>query len=508
MTATTERCPTPQLKGYADKAAATDELKRRFKNPPKTVKPYECDCGLWHLTPRSRSMRGEAKPYKRGDGLWAVAVTLPTADGQQRRKVVTAKDRGDVLDRRRELLKNVAKGAPLQSQKTTVKQWMDYWLEEIHRPNVRPETYRYYELAVRRYVNPTIGGRRLSQLTPADVRSMHKQLQKGGSTRNAQKGHQALQRGLKDAITEGLVDRNVASLVSKPGHVAEEILTFTAEEAKHIMRTAIQIEDPLADRWVAAFLTVSRPSELNGLEWNRLNLGDDDDEIGEADLSWQLQELHNQIHGCGPADEAGQYPCGRQRPGWCPSRIREFPPGFEWRECHRAQVWTRPKTAAGTRNTPIVEPLLSMLRLRYKQRKSNKRDLVWAHPDGRPIGPTEMRERWHALMVASGFELPEIAATPDDDKRKFPDDKLELPDNKLDNDSGDDDEQDLPNRFLYQARHTAGTLLMELGVPEDVRMAIMGQSSVVAHRGYIHVDQTHKRSALSKLAGLLTLELD
>ncbi|WP_079621546.1 tyrosine-type recombinase/integrase [Mycobacteroides abscessus] len=416
-------------------------------------------------------------------------MTVPgPIPGKQERKTVSAKDRATALARRKKLLEDVAKGNITRSPKLTVAQWLDHWLEKIHKPNVKPKTYRYYESGIRLLIKPHIGNKQLAKLTPEDIRDLIKVIQRT-STRNAVKAHQILQTALKGAIREGVLERNVVTMIKKPNHVTAEIPPFTTHQAKHIMRTAIDLGDPLADRWSFAFLTVARPSELNGLEWSRVDF---DNKV--LDLSWQLQELTSKRHGCGEPDEAGAYPCGRKRAGWCPDAEFDFEPGFEYRPCHGTQVWTRPKTAKGKRPLPLIEPLEAMLRLRLKRQKPGPLDLVWAHDDGRPYGPTELNERWHALMVAAGLETEMIAVETDESDAEC---------NEIESVSGDPESPDLPSRVLYAARHTAATLLMELGVPEDVRMAIMGQSSVVAHRGYVHVDQTQMKAALSKLNELV-----
>ena len=56
---------------------------------------------------------------------------------------------------------------------------------------------------------------------------------------------------------------------------------------------------------------------------------------------------------------------------------------------------------------------------------------------------------------------------------------------------------------LYAARHTTATLLMQMNVPESVRMAVVGHSTTAAHRGYAHVDLTQARAALGKLDVLM-----
>lgn len=93
----------------------------------------------------------------------------------------------------------------------------------------------------------------------------------------------------------------------------------------------------------------------------------------------------------------------------------------------------------------------------------NPHGLVWAHRDGRPIGEKQEWQLWRQLLDAA----------------------------------------ELPRVDQYATRHTTATLLDALGVSEDVRMQIMGHSSKVAHRAYMHVDQTRARAALDKLAEIM-----
>lgn len=60
---------------------------------------------------------------------------------------------------------------------------------------------------------------------------------------------------------------------------------------------------------------------------------------------------------------------------------------------------------------------------------------------------------------------------------------------------------------LHSARHTTATLLRALGVPEDVRMQILGHSSATTTAGYTHLDLTEAADGLDRLAGLLLPEI-
>jgi integrase len=58
---------------------------------------------------------------------------------------------------------------------------------------------------------------------------------------------------------------------------------------------------------------------------------------------------------------------------------------------------------------------------------------------------------------------------------------------------------------LHEARHTTATLLLEGDVDTEVIKAIMGHSSIVASRGYMHVSQALARKALDDVAAKLGL---
>jgi integrase len=407
-----------------------------------------------------RRTKGDGSLFQRADGTWEGRVELPAGlDGKRRYRSVSSRDRNAAIDKLKKLRRDVQDGRIAVTGSTTVGKWLDRWLEEIHGPRVRPSTRRDYETTIRLHIKPHLGAKRLDKLTPQHVRQMQTAIK---SDRCAQKAHVILQRALRDAVREGMIARNVAEVADKPRYVAHQREPLTSDQAKQLLRSAIERDDPMATRWAAALLLGARQGELLGLQWSRVDLN-----AGLVDLAWQLQYLQ-QTHGCGernaPTDSASAgRPCGRSRPGWCPQRRWDLPRGFEHKILHRSLALTRPKTKAGTRVVPIPAPLWALLE-RMPRDETNPHDLIWHH-EGRPIGPREDHRAWKNALKAAG----------------------------------------LPEAPLHVARNTTATLLMEAGVPEHIRMEILGHVSIAAHRGYAYVDKSLARQAMSALDPLLQI---
>lgn len=413
---------------------------------------------------KPRRPRGDGGLYQRADGYWVGVVELPAgSDGKRRRKRVVRRDRNAAIAELKKLRNDVDGGRIAVTGNTTVAKWLDRWLEEIHADKIRPTTRRDYRTSIDRHIVPAIGTKRLDKLTTAHIRQMHQAI---GSRRAAEKAHVILKKALGDAVREGMLTGNVAERIDAPKYRKPKRTSLSVEIAQRIIQQAGRHGDVSREtRWAAAFLTGARQSELLGLTWDRVDL-----EHGVMKIDRQLQQL-SQAHGCGEPDVDGNYPCGRVRAGWCPRRRWDMAPDFDYEVCHKSLVWTQPKTAAGERYVPIVTPLLIRLRALHDANGANPHNLVWHHPDGRPIGPRDDYSAWKSLLIEAKVIEPKGETL-----------------------------------SMHLARHTTASLLRAAGVDEQTRMEIIGHATVDAQRIYAHADHTRHAAAMNSLGKLLEIE--
>lgn len=420
------------------------------------------------MASKQRRTKGDGALYQRSNGLWVGRVELPSIGEKRRYRTVSSMDRNEAINKLKKLRGQILDGKITATGNTTVAKWLDKWLEIRKGGNrpLRPGTHDDYARTIRLHITPAIGRKRLAALEPDHVRQMQDAIT---HPRTAQVAHVILQGALKAAVREGILARNVAEIAELPAHTPEPREPLTADQAKKLLKSAIDSDDPMASRWAAAFLLGARPGEILGLQWDRVNLTD-----GVADFSWQLQQL-KQAHGCGERHSDGSWPCGRVRVAYCPQHHWDLPRGFDHKILHGSLALTRPKTKAGIRVVPLPLPLWYLLERylgEHPRGGDNPHDLVWSLPAGergaaagRPISPRDDHHNWTAALKAAG----------------------------------------LPHAAPYVSRHTTATLLLQAGVPEDIRMAILGHVSLTATRGYAHIDQTITRQAMAALDQLLEL---
>lgn len=325
----------------------------------------------------------------------------------------------------------------------TVGEWAETWLP-IQQRERRPKTFAGYQSALKTWILPTIGSRPLADLAPADMRAVADAIRAGGrATSTGRYIQTVLAKMLRDAMIEGYDVPTRVLAARRSAAAAHDRTSIPLDQATAILKVADA--EPDGSQWAAAFLQGLRQGERLGLTWECVDL-----EAETLEISWQLQAV--------------PYLSGRSGP-------LRIPDDYAHRQLHGALCLVRPKTGRGRRVIPLVPWMTDALRTWREVAPPSPYGLVWPRPDGLPVTVKADRARWQALQDRAGARHP----------------------------SG---------RYWlgHEIRHTAATLLMNLGVDETVRMAILGHSSIETTRGYQHADLANARAALTGAAAALGLD--
>lgn len=380
--------------------------------------------------------------YSESKKLWVARIELPARNGARRRKEITAKTQPALLEKMREPLGAFHRMGDLPTGSTRLDAYLAYWFEEVALKKLRPNTAAGYRSVLWRHVIPEIGHYRLDKLTPAVLRRVHARItstpkdprdpEKGFlSSTYALNAHRVLATALRDAERDGLIPRNPAQLMDAPKKSRTDLQALDVAEAKHVLNAVLTAfggsgdYDPEPARWATYLLTGARRGEVIGLERGRVT-------EKNVELSWQLTRI---------------------------SDITTVPADYEFRPIANGMYWTRPKSSAGWRMIPLVEPLQSIIETHIALSPPNRWDLVFTR-NGMPIDPDTETDRWNAWLAKSGIT----------DKRVR----------------------------LHDLRHTTVDLLYAAGISEDLIMEIVGHSTRGVTRGYKSLENLQRREQAMK----------
>ncbi|MGP3999596.1 site-specific integrase [Streptomyces sp. 8N706] len=395
---------------------------------------------------------GSIYPYKNGFAAYAW-VTKP--DGKRARKYVYGKTRAEVHDKWIKL-HTEAKIGPVATSAPTLAQYLTYWINEVVEPNLRPLTAATYETAVRLYIVPFLGPKRLDRLTVQDMRGWLNKLAdtcqccaqgkdakrpddkqrccaKGKccrqtlSKRSVNDARTILRSGLTNAMVEERISKNVAQLVKVQRARRKKPNPWSVEEACAFLENAQTWRDNLYAAYVLVLVLGLRKGEVIGLTWSDVN-----PDAGELRIQHQLQRVRRRLLHTDTA-----------------------------------------KTEASEAVLPLPDICLTALRLRQKAQAAARTlagdlwtdsDLVFTTRYGTPIEPRNFTREFNRRCDRAGARLIRV----------------------------------------HDTRHTCASLLAALDVHPRIAMQILRHSEIaVTMEVYTHVPSADTRRALRKLGKAL-----
>jgi integrase len=181
-----------------------------------------------------RRAKDEGSVFERKDGRWC--AKYKDAGGSWR--YVYRRSKGEAYKALREALGERDKGVRPGDGRVTVGAFLDAWLGSA-KDTVSYRTWLNHEGIVRLHLKPTIGGKRLTRLSPRDVQQLQSHKLKAGlSSGRVRLIVGTLKRALKDAVAWGYAPRNVAAEVAAPKPYQREITVLTPEEVKRLLAAA------------------------------------------------------------------------------------------------------------------------------------------------------------------------------------------------------------------------------------------------------------------------------
>jgi integrase len=222
--------------------------------------------------PKRGNGEGSIYPVKDKNGRvkgYRGSYWVHTAGGPKRR-YISGRRREDVRDELTMALSDRLGGLAFDAGALTVGDYLDCWMKDVE-GTVRESTHQRYGYVVGPHLKPTLGGIKLKDLNPAQLRWFYRdRLDSGLSPASVHKLHVVLHKALKAAVADGLIPRNAAAGLKLPKLSREEIDPLSREEARRLLEAAKG--DRLEALYVLALNTGMRQGEILALKWDDLEL--------------------------------------------------------------------------------------------------------------------------------------------------------------------------------------------------------------------------------------------
>jgi integrase len=207
--------------------------------------------------------------YRKKEGRYMARYTVHTAGGPKR-KTLYGRTRAEVSSKLAKAMVDREGGFHFNDEDVAVGEYLDRWLSDSVRGTVRASTYERHEGIIRTHIGPALGHIKLKNLTPAHVRSLHREkLDDGLAPATVRKIHSTLHKALSQAVSDGLIPRNAAA-IKAPRPAPGEIHPLSPDEARMFLEAAQG--ERFEALYVLAVTTGLRRGELLGLRWKDVDL--------------------------------------------------------------------------------------------------------------------------------------------------------------------------------------------------------------------------------------------
>lgn len=237
---------------------------------------------------RRTNSAGTVSPYTltSGETRYRIAYTLPVPGGAAQRKFkkgfVDAKAAEDALDAIRV---DIRRGDHIEVSRDTLDGYVATYFDSLR---VKPSTMDAYRRHYTNHVSPTLGRRKLSDITTTDLNSLYRQLERSGRKDHGHEGeplsaatvrhvHAILVQVFSAVVADGFRRSNPATArnINPPTlreAAAPEMTTWNAEQARQFLAWSKDSDDYLYLAWHLLLATGMRRGEVLALRWRDVDL--------------------------------------------------------------------------------------------------------------------------------------------------------------------------------------------------------------------------------------------
>lgn len=214
---------------------------------------------------------------KNGD-IWSFTVDVGRDPLTGKRKQITRrgfktkKEAKEALDK---LLDSLERSNNTITPDSTLEQYLEYWLENYAKPNLRVTTYDNRLVVINSRIIPALGHMKLNQITPQDVNRYYRELLKKYEPSYVHSIHRILRSAINRAVKWRIIssDDNFMDGVDAPATPKKKQEVWTLEQINKYLRTA---KEEMPSDYYIAILNIAytglRRGEGLGLSWPNCDL--------------------------------------------------------------------------------------------------------------------------------------------------------------------------------------------------------------------------------------------
>lgn len=286
-------------------------------------------------------------------------------NGKRNKPTKTFISKSEAKKALKEFEANRTKGTLVMPKKTTLQEWLTYWMENVIKPTREETTIYGYQKIIDNHIVPELGNIPVQELKAQQIQRYYANMakEKGLSPNTIRKHHDLLNSALKLAVKQEVIMNNPLDKVETPKLKETDIGFYSPEQLNELLE-AVKGDRLEAIVYLGGMAGLRR-EEICGLKWSNIDF---DKKI---------------IHVVQVRTAAG-----------------------------KNEVVKDPKSKSSKRDISIPDSMLNVLKKEKAKQEENKEylgagyiggDLIAVHEDGKPYRPNYLSEIFTRFIKTNNF---------------------------------------------------------------------------------------------------------